>query len=86
MRQNQLNRIFAPSNSYSTLISPWLATDIFEPKTWQEVCQFSYMFSAAVLKPDRIRWMHVKIWELQKIWVAEQEDDTDVSVGVEERY
>jgi hypothetical protein len=30
--------------------------------------------------------MHVKIWESQKMSVAEQEDDTDVSVGVEERY
>jgi hypothetical protein len=30
--------------------------------------------------------MHAKIWESQKISVAEQEDDTDVSVGVKERY
>ena len=44
------------------------------------------MSYAAVFKPDRIREMIVKIWEPQKISVAEQEDDTNVSVGVEERY
>jgi hypothetical protein len=39
-----------------------------------------------VHKSERTKWMLVKIWELHKISVAEQEDNTDVSVGVEERY